>query len=131
MLRTTQKKHIAVILALGMLLSFMPALTLTAMAEEEIGIQADVSDIIESDSGPEAEPVSNETTEDETGDSGSDSGDSGFDPWTLATPANLIWDTSTFTAKWDAVSGATKYTVQLYRNGDAFGSAVTNVTSNS
>jgi hypothetical protein len=40
----------------------------------------------------------------------------------LAAPANLKWDGTT--AKWDAVTGATGYLVQLYKNGSSAGSAV-------
>ncbi len=40
----------------------------------------------------------------------------------LATPENLSWDGNT--ATWDAVNLAAKYSVQLYRGGKAYGSAI-------
>jgi hypothetical protein len=44
----------------------------------------------------------------------------------LPAPANLTWDGTT--ATWDAVTGAEGYSVQLYKNGEVSGSAVS-VTS--
>jgi hypothetical protein len=71
MLGTAQKKLIAVILTLAMLVSFMPLLTLTARAEHD-EIQADASDTVGLE--PETEQVLNEPTEDGTDDNGSDTG---------------------------------------------------------